>query len=236
VIAIIPAFNEEGRIGRVVEKMNHHAARVDLVCVVDDGSSDRTAAVAMQAGAFVLQHQGNMGVGATIRTGMEYGWKNGYSVGVVLSGDDQHDPGELDRIIGPILHDGYDFVQGSRYLKGGSALNQTILKTVMTRIYSVLFFLATGTFCSDVTNGFRAFRFSRLFEEPAIDLNQAWLNRYELEVYLLYKVYSFRTIKKKEAPITIYCHRGSGNTKMIPLLDWWRILRPVILLKLGIKK
>lgn len=235
-IAIIPAFNEEGRIGEVVKKTKRQSRWVDFVCVVNDGSWDQTAIEAEKAGAFVVHHGQNSGVGAAIRTGMEYGWKNGYAIGVILSGDDQHNPDELDRILSPILHDGYDFVQGSRYLQGGAALNQPIFRSVATRIYAGLFFLATGKWCSDVTNGFRAFRINRIFEEPTIHMFQVWLNRYELEVYLLYRVYTSQVLKRKEVPITIFHHPASENTKMIPILDWWRILRPVIYLKMGIKK
>lgn len=236
VIAIIPAYNEQGKIGVVVEKVKQQSQWVHCICVIDDGSTDHTAQEAEAAGAEVIRCAKNQGVGAAIRTGMVYGWQHHFTVGVVLSGDDQHNPEELERVLSPILFDKYTFVQGSRYLKGGATVNQSLFRNFTTRVYPLLFWLVTWKACSDVTNGLRAFRLQPIFEDPTIMLDQEWLNRYELEVYLLYKVYTSNRYTIQEVPITIRYHQQLSSTKMIPLLDWWRILRPLIFLKLGVKQ
>ncbi|MBU1076024.1 MAG: glycosyltransferase family 2 protein [Spirochaetes bacterium] len=237
VIAVIPAYNEQGKIGKVVQKVKRQKKWVQLICVVDDHSTDNTYTEAKTAGAFVIRQTRNMGVGAAIRTGIQYGRKNGYTIGVVLSGDDQHDPEELPLVLGPVIKDGYDLIQGSRYIKGGHTVNQGLFRKVTTRIYPILFFLLTGVTCTDVTNGLRAFKLDPLFRDKMINLDQGWLNRYELEVYLLYRIYTQKKYKKKEVPITIKYHpKEIGSTKMSPLIDWWRIFRPMIFLKFGLKK
>ncbi len=107
------------------------------------------------------------------------------------------------------------------------------LRRFLTRVYPLLFRLATGFASSDATNGFRAFRVS-IFDDRRIDLWQDWLDRYELEPYLLLKTV---TTGKRivEVPITLVYHQ-QGTTKMRGLSDWWRILRPLVFLTLRLKR
>jgi dolichol-phosphate mannosyltransferase len=231
VAAVIPAFNEEGKIGRVLRKIP--PGLVDVVIVVDDCSRDGTAEEARAGGAVVLRHAVNQGVGAGIRTGIDYAREHGYDIVVILSGDDQHDPSELPIVLAPLLSGECDLVQGSRRLGGGRMVQIPWFRRLTTAIYPVLFWLCTGFRSTDATNGFRAFKVS-IFRDCSINLWQTWLNRYELEPYLLYQ--AVVTGKRvKEVPITIIYHQ-EGTTKMRGLKDWWRILRPLVLLKLGLKR
>jgi dolichol-phosphate mannosyltransferase len=230
VAAVIPAYNEEGKIGRVLRKIPQ--GLVDAIIVVDDCSRDRTSEEARQGGAIVLRHAVNQGVGAGIRTGIDHARQHGFDVVTILSGDDQHDPNELPVVLGPILAGQCDFVQGSRRLGGGRMVQIGWFRRLTTAIYPLLFRLATGFRSTDATNGFRAFRVS-IFQDRRINLWQEWLNRYELEPYLLYQAVT--TGKRvREVPITIIYHQ-QGTTKMRGLKDWWRILRPVVLLTLGLR-
>ncbi len=236
ILAILPAFNEEGKVGRVVEKIRRDAS-VSEIIVVDDASTDNTSGESSLAGATVVRHEINRGVGAAIRTGINYGLENKFEIGVILSSDDQHEPSEIGRVIEPILTGECDFVQGSRRLKGGKVVNDRPFRKVMTQIYSLLMTLATGRKITDATNGFRAFRLDIFRKYPEININQDWLNRYELEPYLLYRVIKISEIRFMEIPITIYYHGERRQfTKMKPFRDWWRIARPLIFLTLRLKK
>ena len=86
---------------------------------------------------------------------------------------------------------------------------------------------------SDATNGFRIFR-TEILRHPAIDLHQPWLTSYDLEPYVLYKAIrlGYRVI---EHPVTVRYHVREGYTKMRGLRDWWRLFRPALLLRSGIK-
>jgi dolichol-phosphate mannosyltransferase len=104
-----------------------------------------------------------------------------------------------------------------------------------TRLHPWLMSRITHKTLTETTNGFRAIRLACL-DDPRIDLDQAWLDGYGLEVYLLYKmiICGFR---HTEVPCTkIYPPRKIGNTKMRPIVGWWDILRPVFLLGLGLKR
>lgn len=233
VAIVIPAFNEQGKVGRVVRRVPPGVAEV--VIVADDASRDGTAEEARAAGAVVVSHAVNRGVGAALRSGIDRARELGCDVVAILSGDDQHDPDEIERVLAPIRDGQCDLVQGSRRLGGGKVVDISLFRELTTRLYPLLFRLATRfRFPStDATNGFRAFRLS-IFDDPRIDLWQDWLDRYELEPYLLYQ--AVMTGKRvREVPITIVYH-GRGTTKMRAVRDWWRILRPLVFLTLGLRR
>lgn len=236
IIAVIPAYREKGKIGRVVGRIKQESPEfVDEILVVDDASNDMTGKEAEDAGAIVIRHSKNKGAGAAIRTGIDYALEKKYDIAVVLGGDDQDNPSQIKRLIYPIIHDHFDFVQGSRYLAGGERVNIPLFRWITTGFYSFIFKIVVRFPVSDGTNGFRAFRLS-IFENKNINIWQGWLNKYQLEPYLYYKVIE-ENFKITEAPVTKSYPNGKvGYTKMVILKDWWGIFSPLIYLKLGIKK
>lgn len=234
VIVIIPAFNEAGKIGQTVAKIPKNI--VQKILVINDGSTDSTAQEAKEAGAEVISQTKNQGVGAAIRTGIDYALKNNYQVIVVMAGDNQDEPSEIPRLIEPLINRNFVFVQGSRYLIGGKVINQPLFRLITTKFFSFLFRLLTSFDITDGTNGFRAFS-SSIFQHSEIDIRQKWLDHYELEPYLLYKVVALKLPITEVAVTKNYpAQKKIGYTKMKPILDWWSILRPLFYLKLGIKK
>lgn len=231
VAVIVPAWNETGKIGDVVRKVPRRWAAT--VIVVDDCSGDDTAGEARAAGAeVVIRHERNLGVGAGIRTGLFEARRRGIEFAAILSGDDQHEPDELPRILVPLFAGEADLVQGSRWLPGGATPGIPPDRRWLTRLYPLLFRLASGRAITDGTNGMRAFRLS-LLDDPRIRLAQEWLDRYELEPYLLFQ--AIRSgYRIREAPVTVRYH-GRGTTKMRLFQDGWRILRPLVFLRFGMR-
>ena len=235
IICILPAFNEVGKVGCVVTKVAA-TNQVDKIVVIDDCSTDRTSQEAAEAGAHVIRHETNLGVGAAIRTGLSFGRHNDFDIGVILSSDNQHEPTELSSVLDPIIRGEAHFVQGSRRLEGGRTVNAPTIREFSTRVYSAVFSVITGSTITDGTNGFRALSLD-ILDDNGINLEQEWLNTYELEPYLLYKAVRSRDCRVTEVPITIYYHdEYQQYSKMKPFRDWWRIFRPLVLLGLGIRR
>jgi len=113
-LLIIPAFNEAGAIQGVINAVR--GSFVGDIAVIDDGSEDETAALARAAGAVVLQHPCNLGIGAAVQTGFLYGLQGGYDVVVRQDGDGQHDPAQIPRLLAVLAADAADIVVGSRFL------------------------------------------------------------------------------------------------------------------------
>lgn len=234
VLCIAPAWNEGERIARVVEAVPRDM--VETTVVVDDGSSDGTSEFAERAGATVIRQGANKGVGAAIRAGIDFARSAGYDVVVIVSGGGKTPPAQIPRLVEPILRGDAELVQGSRYLDGGEFLRMPMLRRIGTRGYTLLFSTFCGRRVSDASSGFRAIRLS-LLDDRRINLWQDWLDRYELEPYLLFKALRLRH-KVLEVPVTIEYPKTDGiaYTKMRAITDWWKIFRPILFLGLGIKK
>jgi glycosyltransferase involved in cell wall biosynthesis len=111
VLALIPAFNEADHVAAVIQKARPH---VSEVVVIDDGSSDQTAAVAQAAGANVLRHDVNKGKGGAIITALDYFAKSAADFGVLLDADGQHDPAEILKFVAAARQCGAGIVVGTR--------------------------------------------------------------------------------------------------------------------------
>lgn len=231
---IAPAYNEEAKIGEVVRRVPREV--VDAIFVIDDGSTDRTAAVARAGGAEVLSLGAVMGVGYAIRAGFQAARAAGCEILVVIAGNNKDSPEEISRLLDPICAGNVDFVMGSRYLAGGAwGGDMPFYRRLATRAHPWLISLICGRRITESTNGFRAMR-STILDDTRINLDQAWLDHYELEVYLLIKLLRLGH-RCTEVPVSkIYPPRQIGNTKMRPFVDWWRMLRPIFLVGFGLRR
>lgn len=235
------AYNENVKLRNVIERFlkSRVYGKADYL-IVDDGSDDGTSAMIAgyaPQGVKTIKHEQRRGVGAAIRTAIEYAIKNGYDIIVIMAGNDKDNPEEIPFLIQPLIEDGCDVIQGSRYLgQVGSGGAMPFYRKLATRMHPFVFSLLTGRKVTDTTNGFRAIRL-KIFEDQRINLDQQWLNAYELEPYILWKAVTLG-YKFKEVFVTkIYPPRQMGGyTKMIPFVSWWSILRPLFYLRLGIKK
>ena len=162
-VVFIPAFNEEKTIARVIKKIPKEILGLEVVVlVVNDGSSDQTAKVAKQAGAVVVNHPTNLGVGKAFQTGLEEALKLKADVLVNIDADGQFDPDEIPKLIKPIINHQADFVSADRFTdpKTGKKRRPPDMpqakywgNLLMAKLIS---FLAGQEF-ADVSCGFRAY-------------------------------------------------------------------------------
>jgi glycosyltransferase involved in cell wall biosynthesis len=151
ILALIPAFNEDRFIASVVLKARRY---VDEVIVVDDGSSDETAALAESCGARVLRQPANLGKAAAINAGFELARERSAAAVVLLDGDGQHNPSDIPSLLKPILDGQADIVVGSRFM--GVESNTPGWRIFGQRALTVATNFASGVVLSDSQNGFRA--------------------------------------------------------------------------------
>jgi len=236
IVAIPVAFNEEHAIGAVVDRLMEAGGGQSFdVAVADDGSTDDTPNVITGRGAILLRSEVQQGVGAAIRRAYVWAYEQGYDIAVILSGNDKDRPDEIPRLVAPIVEGRADLVQGSRYLASGRHENMPLHRIGASQVlHPWLFRLAAGQRVSDTTNGFRAMRLS-MMQDDRLALDQRWLDRYELEPYLMLKAIRLGYVLS-EVPVTkVYPASRRRYTKMKPLVDWWRITRPIVLVGLGLK-
>lgn len=236
-LAIIPVYRDNGNILKVLDKFR--GTVVDEICIVMDSASKddakRVLETSVNVPIHVVRNEDRRGIGHAIRQGIRYALDHGYGVVVILAGNNKDDPREIPRVLEPIVIEGCDYVQGSRFLSGGRRVNNPFLRGVFSRFYPFFWTLFTDVRCTDVTNGFRAYKL-KLFEDQRIDIWQSWLDNYELEYYIHYKVLTLG-YKTREVPVSkVYSHRHKGGYSQIsPLRDWWKIVGPLVYLRLGIR-
>lgn len=152
-LAVIPAYNEQGAIRRVVTATRAVLPDADVL-VVDDGSSDRTAEEAEAAGALVVRHPFNLGIGATVQTGLRLACEEGYEIVFRLDGDDQHNPANLPMLYAALLDSRADSVFGSRFLGIDSTMQIPLARRLGICCFRTLVTLLTGQRVTDTTSGF----------------------------------------------------------------------------------
>ena len=229
---VIPTYNEARSLERILPRIP--ADLCDLVVVVNDGSSDDTSAAARKLGAIVIDRAQRGGPGPAIRDGLDFLRSRGIDVTAVMASNGKHDPAQLRDLIKPIADENFDLVRGSRHLEGGGHVNIPGHRLFLIQVFTVLFSLLVGRRVTDATGGYQAYRL-KILDDPRIDLHQPWLGRYEVETYLFAKTL-LCGYRWKEIPIQITYKERGPYTRARPIVDWWGYFRPVLLLRLGLKR
>ena len=154
VAVIVPAFNEARSLPALAAELRGHPLHPD-VCLVDDGSSDDTAAVGAAAGLEVVRLPFNLGIGGAVQTGYAWCAARGHDVAVQVDGDGQHDASYLEALLEPIRAGRADLVIGSRFLDVGG-FRSTLLRRTGIRYLCWFLRLRCGVRVTDPTSGFRA--------------------------------------------------------------------------------
>lgn len=154
VLVIIPCYNEEENIERVVTDLRRAAPDVDYL-IVNDCSTDRSAAICRENGFSYLSLPINLGIGGGVQSGYLYAKENNYDITVQMDGDGQHDPAYLQAVIEPVARGELDMCIGSRFLKK-EGFQTSFMRRMGIRILSTLLRILCGVKILDVTSGFRA--------------------------------------------------------------------------------
>lgn len=152
-IAIVPAYNEEKRIGSVIRSLFDH---VDEVIVVNDGSSDRTAQIALETGATVISHRINRGQGAALETGHEYARRRGADYVIHFDADGQFHVEDIAPALQKLQESQVDVLLGSRFLQKNTKIpwQKKYILLPLARFFHKKYL---RLHLSDVHNGFRIF-------------------------------------------------------------------------------
>jgi len=208
IYCIIPAWNEQGSIADVVAGVT---PKVDRVVVVDDGSTDRTAALAAKAGATVLTHPINRGQGAALETGNRFAVADNADIIVHFDADGQFLPREIPDMVRPVAEGRADIVFGSRFLGKESQMPATKRYIIMplARLVNLILFHARLT---DPQSGFRSFS-ARVAGKIAIEQDDmAHCSE------IIGKAFAHK-LRIQEAPITvIFNDYGSGLRRGIKII------------------
>ncbi|WP_028400722.1 glycosyltransferase family 2 protein [Ectobacillus panaciterrae] len=156
-LIIIPAYNEEEAIGDTLTRLlqlREHFTQLDM-CVINDGSRDKTAEIVKQFGVKVVSLPYNLGIGSAVQTGYKYAYENGYDIAIQFDADGQHNPEDLYKIIKPIAENECDIVVGSRFAEK-TDYKGSISRRIGIYYFTALLKLLTKQTFMDPTSGYRA--------------------------------------------------------------------------------
>jgi dolichol-phosphate mannosyltransferase len=169
---------------------------------------------------------------------MRHALDHGYEFFCILAGNNKDDPRQIAQVLAPLREEQADYVQGSRFAPGGSEENTPPFRFVMVKVHAGMLGVLTGFRGSDAINGFRAYRTALFAPGGPINVWQDWLDGYELETYLHFNVLRLG-LRVSEVGVskTYPPRKNRGRYSHIrPVRDWWRILRPIPLLMLRLRR
>jgi GT2 family glycosyltransferase len=161
IMVIIPAYNEAENLKELLKRIPDKIKEKNVgVLVIDDGSSDDTKDVVIQAGHLVAQNKINRGQGAASRLGYDVLVRNNVPIGVTMDADNQQLPEEIATLVEPVLNNEYDLIIGSRIL--GTTYKNTLMRTIGVYFFTKVVNLATGLKLTDCSSGFKAFNVDKI--------------------------------------------------------------------------
>jgi hypothetical protein len=224
-VAIVPALNEELTIPRVIEELHAFDPGMDIV-VIDDGSVDRTAAVAAAKGARVLRLPFNLGIGGAVQTGFRYAFEHDYDIAVRVDGDGQHDPSQLPRVLEPVLRGEADIVVGSRFAGDVDGYRSSRTRRVGIRLLAWVVSRIVGRRVTDTTSGFQA------LDRKAIALFARDYPHDYPEVEATIMVFRHR-LRLHEVPVSMR-ERGGGRSSITALRSVYYVVKVLLAIFVGL--
>ena len=206
-LIVMPALNEAASIGSVVADLR---ARGFDIAVIDDGSTDATAAEATSAGATVLPLPFNLGIGGALRCGFRYAVEHGYDVVVQVDADGQHRAEDVDRLLAARQADDLHLVIGSRFTAASDAYHVPGLRRMAMRVLARLASRAAGTTLTDASSGLRAIA-QPLLGEFARSYTVHYMDSFEALVVAARAGYRIG-----EVPVTMH-QRAAGHSSASPV-------------------
>jgi len=223
VLVIILAYNEEKNVGSVIDDVRKYFCMADIL-VVDDGSEDNTAGVAVEKGVFFVRHVFNLGIGASLETAFRFACINGYEYIVRMDADGQHRAHCIQDLIGPVKTGEIDIAIGSRFL-GKSEFKTSFLRTCGIRLIAAFLRLITGVAITDPTSGFCA-----MSKKAFLFFADNCADDYPEPEILIYH----RDFRIKEIPISI-APRRAGVSSITPgksVYYMYKVMFSILLIRL----
>ena len=153
-LVIIPCYNEQDSIVKVINNLKNNAPDVDYL-IVNDCSTDNTEKILRENGFNYINNPINLGIGGGVQAGYLYAQQYGYDIAVQMDGDGQHDPKYLAKVIAPVADGTFDMAIGSRFIEK-EGFQTSFMRRFGINIISTFILLLTGKRIKDTTSGFRA--------------------------------------------------------------------------------
>lgn len=231
VVFFAPVFNQVRELPRLLEEF----AAADLTGVelllVNNGSSDGSEVLVRESGHPYIDIPRNRGVGYGYIAALDWALERGYEVFGAMAANGKMLPAEIPRLLAPIEEGRADWVNGSRFLPGGSSPNLPGFRRGSIPLVNIFVRVLSGAALTDSTGGFRAFRLD-LLKRAEFDWHAPWLHTYGFEYYLYAKALMDKHLRCLEVPITMRYPAAGQYSKIRAGRDWYAMLKPWLVARL----
>jgi dolichol-phosphate mannosyltransferase len=236
-LCVIPVYNEEHRLLKVInqiKKTNFKQFKIYYL-FINNGSSDKTKDILIKNKVNYINLKKNYGVGYALLTGLKFAIRNNCNTITHLAGNGKMNPKHIKLFLEKIYNEGYDFVNGSRFVKNDSNINNTpIIRKILILLASIFVSILYRKKITDCSCGYRAFKV-KILKNFSKMLKQKELFTYGYEYYSYGKILINKNILSTEVPVTMTYPSSGSYTKMKPLIDWYIIIKFWILALLDSK-
>lgn len=224
ILVIVPAYNEEKNISRVISDLTNCGLSLDIV-VINDGSIDKTEESARKKDCKVISLPFNLGIGGAVQTGFKYAYENDYDFAIQFDGDGQHLASEIGTLLENVINEACDVAIGSRFLNN-NGYRAPLARRLGIKIFSFINTLIIRQRITDNTSGFRA------YNRKAIKfLSQNYTIDYpEVEAIILLHKNQFRML---EVPVRMQ-HRQFGDSSINTLKSIYYMIKVILSVLIGV--
>ena len=225
-LCVIPVFNEHNKLIRLIDQIKKNKFEIFNLqyLFINNGSTDNSLILLKKSGIKYLNLKKNKGVGFALMMGFFYAKKYDFDYLIHLAGNGKMNPEQIDRFINLLTIEKYDFVSGSRFMKGSSKKNNPLIRLFLIKSFSIFLSLILRKKISDTTCGFRAFKIN-IFKNFKKNFYKKELYTYGYEYFSYGKVIKSKNIKFCEVPVSMNYPTLKDYSKIRPVLDWYVIIK-----------
>ena len=236
-LCIIPCWNEEDKLPKLINQIknfNQLNYKVDFL-FIDNGSTDKSLQIIKESKINYLTYKNNMGIGYALINGLKIGVKKNYDTIIHLAGNGKMNPHEINKFLDKIYHENYEFVHGSRFLKGGNYETNPLNRIILIKVFTFIINIFLLKKITDATCGFRAFKVKLLSRSIKL-FDKKEFYSYGYEYYVLGKVINLKNISFTEIPVSMNYPKTGKYSKIRIIIDWYPIIRAYLISFLDKKK
>lgn len=219
-LCVVPVYNEEEKLQQLCYEIHQFKltnSNIEFL-IINNGSSDRSGKIIKNSKLLYKSNKKNMGVGYALIQGFYFAQKNRYDVLIHLAGNGKMKPREIKKFMNKINKENYDFVNGSRFIKGGDYNNNPKIRIIMIKVLTFIISFLYNRKITDATCGFRAFKLNTLSKLIHHVDNQKYYT-YRYEYFTLGKILLNKKVKFTEIGV-IMDYKKKNYSKIRPIIDW----------------
>ena len=224
-LCIAPCWNEEKRLPELLNKIKDFKSKNSKVDFLffDNGSSDNSLKIIENFKIPVIKYEKNMGPGYALIHGLKIAVKKEYFGLIHIAANGKMIPNEINKFLHKIENENFDFVHGSRFLKGGNYKTNPKLRLFLIKLTTIFLSIIFKRKITDATCGFRAYKVNILKSNLSL-IDKKKFYTYGYEYYVLGKVLKDKRINFCEVPISMIYPKTGKYSKIRPIIDWYVIL------------